>query len=486
MPSLKPEVLKNHRALLNIFVDNEDTGYGKLFTDTQVVIFDLIAKRRYPRTQLILPTQYGKSLAVALGALMRVANKKEKWAIIAPTEDKARIIMDYIIEHTFDDPVFLERLEFYGSKEKLLQERNKTRLTFRDRGEVRVYTANATNSQNVKKALMGFGAPNIILDESSLVPDDLYSTVKRMLGGTQDNFLLEIGNPTFRNHFYRTWVGNRYIKIFRDVYMALAEGRYTQDYIDEMKEEANFEWMYECKFPEESEILPNGYRRLITDSFIENALITEELPIVEGDQPVLGVDPSHGGSNFTVFSIRYPQSGFAKVLKKEQYSDTEDATGEIIADTIKFIKQFGIGDYRVGVDAGGVGAGVADGLLAKGYLIQPVLFGESAENKARYANKKAELFWEMRKWVRAENGQFVTTDAEKDGILELKVINYKENSTSKIQMEPKEDLGKRGIASPDTADSLALTFVDTTGIVEEDDIGLLDEDDISDDEDLEI
>ena len=45
-----------------------------------------------------------------------------------------------------------------------------------------IYTADARNAQNVKKAMMGFGAANVILDESPLIPDDLYATIKRMVG----------------------------------------------------------------------------------------------------------------------------------------------------------------------------------------------------------------------------------------------------------------------------------------------------------------
>jgi hypothetical protein len=32
---------------------------------------------------------------------------------------------------------------------------------------------------------MGFGAPNIILDEAGQISDELYATVKRMVGGAE-------------------------------------------------------------------------------------------------------------------------------------------------------------------------------------------------------------------------------------------------------------------------------------------------------------
>lgn len=418
--------------------------------------------RKYPRIILILPTQYGKSLAVAIGVLLRASTHAEKWAIIAPTEDKARIIMDYIIEHVFDHSWLVKKLDYNGTKEKLMQERSKTRITFKGAGEIRVYSANAGNTQQVKKALMGFGSPNVVLDESPQLSDELYSTVKRMLGGTKDNFLLEIGNPFYRNHFWRMWTSKRYIRVFIDVYQALKEGRYTQEYIDEMKEEAFFDVLYECHFPEEDQA-PEGYRRLISDAFIDKAIIKNDLPLGHResgkliDRPILGIDPNHGGSNFTVMVVRFPTTGFAKVVLKKQYAeDKMDITGDIIADAEQIIEQFEIEDWRISVDAGGVGAGVADGLVRKGYGVEKVLFGQKPKNGLMYQNAKAELYWRLRKWVRADNGKLV----QHSGFLELKEINYKENSTSKVQMESKQELAKRSVESPDTPDALALTFID--------------------------
>ena len=82
------------RKTLQIFKTDAGQTHGDILTPTQIQIIDIIACRRYARTQLILPTQYGKSLCVADGILLRITAHKERWAIVAPTEDKARIIMD--------------------------------------------------------------------------------------------------------------------------------------------------------------------------------------------------------------------------------------------------------------------------------------------------------------------------------------------------------------------------------------------------------
>lgn len=463
------QVVKNPtkwRSLLNIFLSEDGTPLGNILTLTQVLIIMVISKRMFARIILILPTQYGKSLAVALGVLLRVAHYKERWAIVAPTEEKARIIMDYIIEHIFDDDVFLSQLEYYGTKEKLKQERSKVRITFRNGGEVRVYSGNAGNANQTKKAMMGFGAPNVILDESPQINDELYATIKRMVGGSKDNFVLEIGNPAYRNHYMRTWFGTRYRKIFRDAEDALLEGRYTRDYLNEMREEAGYDWMYLCLFPEANEVLANGYRRLITDGIVDAAVIPEAPEIVEGDQPVLGIDVAATGGAKNKFVVRWPKSGFAIVAATSESDDLEE-----VADVAEgVIKKYGIGDYRIVADAGGPGHGLPAILRARDHLVKAVLFGEGAPDKA-FVNMRGWMYWETRKWVR-DGGKLVADN----GFQELKLIYYRQNSSLKVQIEPKEDMIKRKaqegekVASPDTADALALTFVDTSKIVEESDI----------------
>jgi hypothetical protein len=465
-----------------------------------VLIIDIIAKRRYPRTQLILPTQYGKSMAVADGILLRIATHKEKWAIVAPSEDKARIIMDYIIDRIFDDVVFSEQLEFKASKEKLKQERSKTRIVFRDGGEVRVYSGNAGNTRQTKSALMGFGAPNIILDEAGQISDELYATVKRMVGGAEGtasgSFLLEIGNPVLRNHFHRTWFGELYQKIFVDDQMALAEGRYTEGFLSEMQDEAGYDWMYRCLFPDAEEVLPNGYRRLVSDLVVDDAM-RDRLPNWEyrqdpetkqilhnrwghaiiDDDLLLGIDVAGGGSNHTKFVLRSPKYGIAWVAKT---LDTDDL--DIVADEgEKLIRQWNITDWRTIVDAGGLGHGLPAIFKKRNILVKAVHFGEKDTKHngvtifkvpQGFLNIRAWMYWEARKWLIKEGGTLLRDD----GFLELKLVNYKQNSSLNTQIEPKLEMIKRlalnGVKaqSPDTADAFVLTFVDTSSIVEEDDI----------------
>lgn len=476
------------RQALQIFRNDYGRTHGDIFTSTQIQVVDLIAKRRFPRSQLILPTQYGKSYCVGDGVLLRASMHSEKWAIVAPTEDKARIIMDYIIDNIFDDVILSNKLEYNGSKESLKKERSKTRITFRGAGEIRVYSGQAGNTKQVRSALMGFGAPNIILDEAGQISDELYSTVKRMVGGSEGTehgtFLLEIGNPVFRNHFHRTWFGERYVKIYLNDEMALAEGRYTRAYLDEMKEEAGYEWMYGCVFPDANEVLPNGYRRLIKDTEVDNAMV-ELLPKLQyktrsdgevmknkagfpivADNAVLGIDVSGTGDNKTKLVVRLPGHNIAFVYRTLTTEDLEE-----VADAAEdAIKEWNIGDYRTVIDAGGVGHGLPAIMRRRGHLVKAILFGEKAEERT-FLNQRAYMYWQVRKWLR-ESGKMVRDP----GFLELKLIFYKRNSSDRTQIEPKDEMVRRmagdglKVQSPDTADALVLTFVNTSSIVDEEDI----------------
>lgn len=430
-------------------------------------IIDCIFRRTYPRIEIIMPTQYGKSLCVAIALILSAAILNEKWAIIAPNAEKAEIIMGYVITHLFDSPLFWSQLVMDNPLEKLKQERNKTRITFKGGGEIRIYSADAKNRRAVTKSLTGFGSRNIILDESSLIPNDLYGMVKRMLGGHKDNFLLEIGNPFERNHFYRTWNDPLYYKIYIDYQEALREGRYTTAYIEEMRKEAFFDVLYACVFPAEADILEGGWRRLIIRSQMEPAFTKEWNPEGRGR---LGVDIAAGGKDRTVITLRFPN--ITRVVRA--WSD-KDLMAQIPI-ILEEMERWNVEASSVDIDDGGVGHGLSNRMQELGYGINQVMLGSSAVKKKDFANQRAERHWLAADWLKSggkiyEGGP---TD-EKTGELiayrlyQLCLINYKQNSNSQVMLEPKPDMQQReNIKSPDEVDSFILTFTNESPISEDD------------------
>src|SRR3972149_2926421 len=74
-------------------------------------IFYSITDLTHPRIQIIAPTQYGKTLSVALAVLTSAVGMGERFTVLAPSERKARILMNYCIEHLFDSDIFTNALD---------------------------------------------------------------------------------------------------------------------------------------------------------------------------------------------------------------------------------------------------------------------------------------------------------------------------------------------------------------------------------------
>jgi hypothetical protein len=247
--------------LLKLFKD--DNGESIQLTETQKKIIKSIVFQDSNRVAVICPTQYGKSTATALGIIIRVFIFGEGFTIIGGTESKAKIIGRYVIKHLFDDEIFITQLQITGGMlEKLKRERTKDYLTFKNGGYIRTMSAEYRNKKRLGDILLGEGSKNICIDDSALCDDDLYAYIKRMLGGQKENFLIELSNPLRKNHFYETMNDKDTKKIWIDYKTALQEGRFTEQFITEMRKEKFFDIFYECKFPESDTIDEKGYMRL--------------------------------------------------------------------------------------------------------------------------------------------------------------------------------------------------------------------------------
>jgi hypothetical protein len=112
------------------------------------------------------------------------------------------------------------------------------------------------------------------------------------------------------------------------------------------------------------------------------------------------------------------------------------------------------------VDGTGIGWGVVDRLAQLGCSrAVGINFGGRAERTdggeaaARYANKRAEMWGFMKDWVRSG---CLPDDA--DLVADLGNVEYGYDGSDALLLERKDDMRRRGLASPDDGDALALTF----------------------------
>lgn len=434
---LKPDERAFCIKLLNLFKIDGKPG-GEQVTEGQLLIFAALVLRKSHRIQIITSTQYGKSLIVALACIILSCIDGELVSIPAPSEDKAKIIMRYYLQHLGDHPLFYSQLEKDDKVDKLLMEATKERLVLKNRGGVFILSVQASNSQKGFQAAMGEGSKIVIQDESSLIPDPIESTVFRMIAGKSDAMYVKIGNPFYRNHFYKSSKDPRYLQIFVDYEQGLREGRYNQEFIDEARTKPNFDILYACQFPPEDQMTSDGYLRLLTDHELEHSTVEYG---EHAGYKVLGIDPAAGGDKSTVV---LKSGNLQEVLFDQKLKDTMDLVGVAME---KYRESQS--DYMV-VDATGVGRGVYDRLKEMGYPVRGLAFNEKAEDEMFY-NLKADLYWRQRKWL-LSGGRLLQNPAWQ----EFGYIRYK-NKDGKIIIQPKEELFKEGLLSPNCVDAAVLT-----------------------------
>lgn len=116
-----------------------------------------------------------------------------------------------------------------------------------------------------------------------------------------------------------------------------------------------------------------------------------------------------------------------------------------------------LGINAVFVDGTGTGTGVVDRLGQLGAPVIGVDVGSKARRPSQFADLRAEIFWEVARLLR-EDAATLPNDSVLVG--QLLALRYDVSSTGRIRLESKTKLRKRGVASPDRADALALAFME--------------------------
>lgn len=166
---------------------------------------------------------------------------------------------------------------------------------------------------------------------------------------------------------------------------------------------------------------------------------------------VVGVDPARFGDDSSVIWTRVGRDARSFAPIRLRGADTMTLAARV-AEHVNSLRISGR-PVIVNVDGGGVGGGVIDRLRSVGYDVNEVQFGGRAIDPRKWANRRAEIWGAMRDWL--AGGAI-----PKDEILatDLTSIEYGYNAADAILLEKKESMKARGLASPDSADALAITF----------------------------
>ena len=286
----------------------------------------------------------------------------------------------------------------------------------------------------------------LVFDEASSISDKIWEVAEGALTDKNTQIIwFAFGNPTrntgrFRDCFYKyrmLWkhrqIDSRSCKMGNQALF--------KEWVDTYGEDSDFVRVrVRGVFPRASE------NQFIPVDLVETAQHRNlHISQFEFAPVVIGVDPSWTGGDEFVIYMR--QGLYSKRLGTYTKNDNDAEMAAILAgfeDEYKasavFIDQgYGTGIYSFGVAMG------------RSWILIP--FGGKSGNIG-YANKRAEMWGEMKKWL--QNGGVIERDdvLHDDLIGPLSFVNEK----GEIQLEKKEDMKRRGIPSPNRADALALTF----------------------------
>ena len=166
---------------------------------------------------------------------------------------------------------------------------------------------------------------------------------------------------------------------------------------------------------------------------------------------ILAVDVARYGDNESVAAFRRGKD--ARTIPAQRWRGLSVIeTGNRIAGLIQAHSPDG-----VFIDEGGVGGGVVDFVRSLGHACIGVNFGSSPSTRpggALVGNKRAEMYVAFREWLR-EGGCIENSEDLKDQLLQ---IEYFFNKKDEIMLVSKEEMESDGLASPDWADALVMTF----------------------------
>jgi hypothetical protein len=284
----------------------------------------------------------------------------------------------------------------------------------------------------------------LIFDEASGIPDSIWSVGAGFFTeNILDRYWLAFSNPR-RNqgYFYECFNSKRDFWKTLNIDARTVEDTDKQVYEQIIAEygedspQARIEVYGEFPSTGDDQFIPP---HLVDEAFLRPRYKDTTAPIV------IGVDPARSGADATVIAVRQGRDLLA--IKRYRGDDTMTVVGHVIE---------AIEDYKpvlTVIDEGGLGYGVLDRLTEQRYKVRGVNFGWKSKTPVVWGNKRAEMWGAMRDWLK-------TASIQPDKLLksDLTGPKVKPDSSGTLFLESKKDMKSRGLASPDAADAIAVTF----------------------------
>lgn len=322
---------------------------------------------------------------------------------------------------------------------------NETELfaRFTNGAKVRIFGADKPD------ALRGIHLDGCILDEIADMKPAVWTEIIRPAISDKDRlgWVIFIGTPKGHNFLYQIFTQARAnpAEWFCDLQRASMTGVIDPKELADAKRDmpaSKYAQEYECDFGASAD------DTIVTWEEVQ-AAINREAPEegIDVSAKILGVDVARFGSDRScIIGRQGAWSGQPKTF-------CQLSTMQLADQVARSIEEWD--PDAVFVDAGGPGGGVIDRLNQLNYkCVIGIQFGSKAADAASYRNKRVEMWARMATWIR--EGGCLDEDFPSDELLVPKV-DFRD-AGGRMNLESKECIRSRGLASPDVADALALTF----------------------------
>jgi hypothetical protein len=310
-----------------------------------------------------------------------------------------------------------------------------------------------TSSADRPEALAGVHSEHvlIVVDEASAIPESVFEAAAGSMSGHSATTIL-ISNPT------------RNSGLFYQTHHTLASDwfRIHVSCVDNPLVSSDFVAQIKATYGEDS----NAFRirvlgdfaaadddTLIPASLVDSARV-RDVPTSPSDDLVYGLDVARFGTDRTALCKR--RGNVVLEIRSWGGLDLMQTVGQVVNEAKND------NPSEICVDTIGLGSGVADRLREMGYNVRDVNVSESSAMNPNANKLRDELWMSVKDWLETK-----TVKLPKDDTLrhELVAPRYTFTSSGKIVVESKDSLRKRGMRSPDLADSLCLTFAGNAAMV---------------------
>ena len=294
----------------------------------------------------------------------------------------------------------------------------------------------------------------VIFDEASAIADKIWEVIEGALTDKETQIIWScFGNPTrntgrffecfnkFRHRWETQHIDSRNVAISNKELLKTWEEDYGED-------SDFFKVRVRGVFPDQSAM------QFISRKIVDEA-VNRPMPHVSYTRMVgiFGVDVARYGDDRSVIWLRFGQDARSFGCRVYRGIDGWEL-GEKVAEWFNEVFRMGVRKLVINGDETGVGASTIDWLQHNGYPVNGINFGSQAANPERYKNRRAEMWGRAREWLK----QGGCIPDNQDLITDLTAVEYSYTPTNQLLLEKKEDMKKRGLASPDLGDAFALTF----------------------------